>query len=740
MRLLAIVLTSSDEFLALQAVRSIQDQAERIFTVTPKVIVNTLDKFYFQRVRDIIPDTIEVVQTESNGRPGKGHNSCIRYFESQQEYDYLLLMDGDDCLYPYALNTLGRVLEQLPDTDLIQLIYNDNLWSNGQGRLKLSGDVYADLIESSDMETWPVEKVADPFKHGLLVSKTPTRPLLFSRRATRLCYSENMAVYDDMIMFLNIAESELSGELNTVTIPNPNIYLYSRLGGGNVSLKNFDEELEQKVFKQESASFLKKYTWDDLKRLPFLNIQDMYPLADKVEFILQYVNQYVNHWTSYMPKTRQERRLLIQKLLGVRKMLHFYNHPGLCNLIAKHMYANGDMEGAHSLALCSSEPDQTFLQLTSYKPPKNQVFKPTEYPKAAGSKKVIAFYTGISGPYNGRDYAESEVYGSEIAVINMAEQLTKSGYSVHVFGNCPKESMHRGVEYHTFSSYRNFSVENRIHILIVSRFMHFFRHFKAEADKVFLWVHDALVHYTNLDGSLIPGFGKNLFKNLLPSLDRVICVSNWQRNLIVDFYEIPTSLEHKFAVIPNATRSEYFPEGAPFPKKIPDSFIYASDPARGLPMILDQWENIKRVMPDSTLDIYFGSLPEALKERVEQLDGVTFHGKISDSDLCGEFKRHDYFLYPFDSHETFCINALQACLAGCYPIVTDYSHVARMVKDNHGFVLPREKTERASKIVDTLLTVRKDKLVHQKRVYDSIRKTNDWQWESCAEKIKILFQ
>ena len=75
------------------------------YTYDVVVVVNSTDAGYAETVRALLPG-VEVVVTESNGRPGKGHNSVLTNFRRRafgaEKYDYCLLVDGDDFLYPRA--------------------------------------------------------------------------------------------------------------------------------------------------------------------------------------------------------------------------------------------------------------------------------------------------------------------------------------------------------------------------------------------------------------------------------------------------------------------------------------------------------------------------------------------------------------------------------------------------------------------------------------------------------------
>lgn len=81
------------------------------------IVVNTLNDDYYQEVlREQFP--FPVIRTESNGKPGKGKNSCLELF-SQSSCDFLTQFDGDDILYPTYLNSIWQHVKHYPDLDVI---------------------------------------------------------------------------------------------------------------------------------------------------------------------------------------------------------------------------------------------------------------------------------------------------------------------------------------------------------------------------------------------------------------------------------------------------------------------------------------------------------------------------------------------------------------------------------------------------------------------------------------------
>ena len=93
--------------------------------------------------------------------------------------------------------------------------------------------------------------------------------------------------------------------------------------------------------------------------------------------------------------------------------------------------------------------------------------------------------------------------------------------------------------------------------------------------------------------------------------------------------------------------------------------LYSSSYDRGLMHLLLMWKDIKKEIPDATLDIYYGwklfqsfyaNNPERMKwkanmEKLMQQDGITEHGRVSKSELIKAQKECGIWAYP--TH--FCV-------------------------------------------------------------------------------------
>ena len=126
MRILVSILTSNNPYLAKLCYDSISPQITSDDSVV--VIVNSTNPNYADDIRRIMPANTNIQVTESNGKPGKGHNSVLHYFRTQPQYDYCVIVDGDDFLYPRALSRLQHYLQYEPD--VLFIAFHDILHSN----------------------------------------------------------------------------------------------------------------------------------------------------------------------------------------------------------------------------------------------------------------------------------------------------------------------------------------------------------------------------------------------------------------------------------------------------------------------------------------------------------------------------------------------------------------------------------------------------------------------------------
>lgn len=123
---------------------------------------------------------------------------------------------------------------------------------------------------------------------------------------------------------------------------------------------------------------------------------------------------------------------------------------------------------------------------------------------------------------------------------------------------------------------------------------------------------------------------------------------------------------------------------------------YFSSYDRGLECLLNMWPRIRKLVPDATLDIYYGwgafdemhrSNPKLMKWKWEMIrkfhdlkdQGVTEHGRVSHEDLAKAMLGIKVWAYPTEFTEINCITALKAQEAGMVPVVTNVAALKETV-------------------------------------------------------------
>jgi len=308
-------------------------------------------------------------------------------------------------------------------------------------------------------------------------------------------------------------------------------------------------------------------------------------------------------------------------------------------------------------------------------------------------KNTIALFVG-QGPLGIWDSTsiDSGIGGSEEAVIRLSRELSDLGWQVTIFGTPKDDYVERKIHDKRFivpasdpdikdndiiwKQYYEFNPKDTYNVLISWRNPAFFD-FNFKARKKYLWLHDIMEK-------------AEFTKERLANLDKVIFVGQYH----AEYYEgvIP---EDKWFVSGNGISPEDFE--AIDKKKLKRQkhrLIYMSAHNRGLEILLDNWEKIKKEVPDAVLDIYYGwesfdaahrDNPErmAWKQKIvrqtNELSDVTDHGRISQERIVKEIATADILAYPCIFPEVYCITYAKALAGGAYPVASDYAELGNYI-------------------------------------------------------------
>lgn len=313
-------------------------------------------------------------------------------------------------------------------------------------------------------------------------------------------------------------------------------------------------------------------------------------------------------------------------------------------------------------------------------------------PKVWSDKSVVFFCSHAFEDW-GPESLKKGCGGSEEAVIQLSKRLVKLGWEVTVYNNCIREGKFDGVDWVRFE---RFNPRDLFNVLISWR-NNTFRDQKV-ANKKFIDLHDVpdKAYYTEDD-----------LKDV-----KLLVKSQYHRS------RLPDVSDEKFVIIPNGIDTEQFKN----PKKVKNNMVWTSSYDRGLEHLLKMWPDIRKEVPDVTLDVYYGfnlydttplgrmPVGKAWKAKMLKLlaqEGVTDHGRVGTEEVAEAYKKADIFAYPTDFPEICCISLTKAMAAGCVPITTDY---ATMKERNQGVIIEGDinRPEPFEKFKTELISLLKD--------------------------------
>lgn len=290
--------------------------------------------------------------------------------------------------------------------------------------------------------------------------------------------------------------------------------------------------------------------------------------------------------------------------------------------------------------------------------------------KETSTGKDIAIFCGGTVEEWTPDSVKTGIGGSEEAVINMGNQLTKLGYHVTVYNQIFEAKQFNGVWYRPWYEYNQNDLWD---YLIGWRNVELFEA-NHRAKRKYLWLHDLI----NPD---------DYTEARLKNIDKIIVLSEYHKEPLK---HLPAE---QFFVTSNGVDVSLF--NGPQPKRDPYKMIWTSSYDRGLEHLLNFWPEILRKYPKATLhicygwggfDAQWGNNPErmawkrAITEKMARLEGVYELGRISHKEVAQEMLSSNIWPYSSTWLETNCITALKAQIAGAIPVSTTLGALNETVK------------------------------------------------------------
>ncbi len=260
--------------------------------------------------------------------------------------------------------------------------------------------------------------------------------------------------------------------------------------------------------------------------------------------------------------------------------------------------------------------------------------------------------------------------GSETAAIEVAKSIhEKTGRPVKIFQpRARRETMPSGVEYIPVGDIKGY-IQNVRPKAVIN-----WRHATKLTDaQTYIWCHD-----------LVCPSAENV-----ANYDYIFALSEFHKNYLHQIQGIPLS---KIKLLFNGVNPADFEVGET--SKNPNKIVFSSSPDRGLDRAIRIVEKAREMSGlDLELHCFYGfknmrmnggamaQLADRIEKMISERPWVKYHGMVTKKELMTHFKESSTWIYPANFIETYCITAIEALVAGVYPIVRDMGALKYTMKE-----------------------------------------------------------
>ena len=356
--------------------------------------------------------------------------------------------------------------------------------------------------------------------------------------------------------------------------------------------------------------------------------------------------------------------------------------------------------------------------------------------------KKILIHVGYSKfPFDRTDLDNGTLAGTEYCAIRLAESLFQLGNQVTIHGEV-KNSICNGVEYVSLGNLSSKFFD----IVIGVAYGHLFEilnEYRISFDKCFFWLHneEPFIWYK---GEELPDIEQRLFLN--KNLSGIVLVSQAHKECFSNRYSyLPVEvLEAKTNVIENGY--DVFDYDSSKVDKITNRIIWSSGIDRGLSSILTNWGKIKKEVPNASFVICAPKYSENFNfdtALFEQQD-VVWLGQISKERLKQEQLKAQWWLYPGDYFETFCLTELEMMNSKVRCLTSNGSNLKYLGSENRAvFLNSINPNQRLTEAINLIKQSGIDKTLELKLTTSS-NQALDWinrfNWDKKVQEWIKLFQ
>lgn len=228
MQTLVGILTSEKIDKLDRCIQSVLTQTDKEDVV---VIVNSLDdRFVNLAVHLSEKYGLRSIITDSNGKPGKGKNSLLKYF-LETDYSHLIPVDGDDYLLPNAIEILSTTtkIHQIDVLGLIDglcllgdnLIYTTSWFVHDEYMNRITESIDPKLYRKFNLQLEKVRRAAS--EYGNLFNRFV---VLSKKAASMINYEEELSGAEDVKQGLLLKLAQTKGTITYKLLSSKQVYVY----------------------------------------------------------------------------------------------------------------------------------------------------------------------------------------------------------------------------------------------------------------------------------------------------------------------------------------------------------------------------------------------------------------------------------------------------------------------------------------------------------------------------------
>lgn len=249
-KLLTTILTSEDLPRLERCIKSLMQSEPDCMVVCN----STNSQFQIDAEKLCAKFPVKFVNTESNGKLGKGKNAVLEQF-IKTDYDYLFQVDGDDFVYPGAIKKVNDIINK-HDFDVLALTESEVWDGTDLHRINewITTDKFRDKINKilATFDPENLMKAVQNCKIGEEITDDKSglhRVIVWSKKAaTKFRFDENLMVADSP-GYLDLKLMHLREEIKLELTNAKSIYIY-------------DQTIQTAISSYDLLMDVAKYVWN----------------------------------------------------------------------------------------------------------------------------------------------------------------------------------------------------------------------------------------------------------------------------------------------------------------------------------------------------------------------------------------------------------------------------------------------------------------------------------------------